>query len=65
MNADTPETLTKRAAIYDNKARSLIDQYGTGIRPGWVSEEIAIARDRAENCRAIAAQLQKEQGGAD
>lgn len=37
----------RMAELYDGMAEGLIEEYGTGVRPAWVSTEISIAKDQA------------------
>lgn len=34
------QTLVSLISLNTKSAQQLIDQYGTGVRPGWVSEEL-------------------------
>ena len=52
--------LRREANDQDAQAKSLIAQFGTGIRPAWVGEEIAIYRHRAAQARAEADQLEAQ-----
>ncbi len=37
---------------YERQYDDLIRQYGTGVRPGWVSTDLAILRQQIENAKA-------------
>lgn len=63
MTMHSPETLEERAVACDREVRNLLARYGSGIRPGWVSEDIATRQNRAALYRMEAAQLRKEKDG--
>lgn len=54
----TANEMRRLAAQKDHEAARLIERYGEGARPGWVSEELAMLRHRAQELRDEAAQLQ-------
>lgn len=39
-------------AYYEKNVDDLIKQYGTGVRPSWVSTDLAIVEDRIEYWKA-------------
>ncbi|MCF6432647.1 hypothetical protein [Leisingera sp. MMG026] len=63
MIEPTPETLEELAASCDQEVKALLARYGTGIRPGWVSGDIATKQNRAALYRVEAAQLRKMKDG--
>lgn len=50
----------KMAEHYEKEAEGLIAQHGTGVRPSWVSTDLAIANQRAKSYRDLAASLVEE-----
>ena len=54
MQTYTKQEFLDLAAAYERDAASLETQYGTGVRPGWVSTDISIARERARQYREAA-----------
>ena len=70
-----PDPTTPEAAIahhermvqlYESDIANLEARYGTGVRPGWVGDDIAIASARAAQHRAQAAAWRQrvEEGAA-
>ena len=55
----TANDMRRLAAEKDHEAARLIERYGEGARPGWVSEELAMIRESARRLRDEAAQLQE------
>lgn len=39
-------------AYYEKNVEDLIKQYGTGVRPSWVSTDLAIVEDRIQYWKA-------------
>lgn len=55
----------RMAKLYDDDVAALEARYGTGTRPGWVSDDIAIAAAKAAQHRAQAAMWRERlQAGA-
>jgi hypothetical protein len=54
MQTYTPQECLDRAAAYERDAANLEAQYGSGVRPSWVSTDISIARERARQYREAA-----------
>ena len=50
LPAMTAADWRKAAASYRAKIASLHAQYGTGVRPGWISTDIVLAEAAAERC---------------
>lgn len=57
--AETIANAEKMAEHYEDEALGLIDQYGTGVRPGWVSTDLAIAQERAASYRKLVAEIKE------
>lgn len=55
---ETRDHAISMAEHYEREAQSLTDQYGTGVRPSWVSTDLAIANQRAAGYRKLADSLQ-------
>lgn len=55
----TAQEFRNFAARHRAEAKRLQEQY-PGVRPGWVSTDIAIALHRAESYEAEAAELEEE-----
>lgn len=53
----TKATALSMAEHYEKEAQSLIDQYGTGVRPSWVSCDLSIAQHNAARYRKLADDL--------
>lgn len=53
----TRDDMIKAAEAAEREAQSLIDRYGTGTRPSWVSCDLAMAQDRARRYREEAEKL--------
>ena len=51
-------TLREMAALNEKAAQQLLDQYGSGVRPSWVSAELAIYWDRSARYIEQAEQLE-------
>lgn len=51
------DTLNRRAAAIEDSVRQIETQYGTGVRPGWVSEELSMLWRQHSRCREEADQL--------
>jgi len=49
-----------RAAFARKDAADLIAQYGHGVRPSWVSTELALAQDQARRYTLLAKELERE-----
>lgn len=47
------------AAHYDRSVQQIIDQYGTGVRPSFVSADIAMAQASADRYRKLADELKE------
>lgn len=47
------------AAHYDKEVQGLIDRYGTGVRPSFVSADIAMAQASADRYRQLADDLKE------
>jgi len=47
------------AAHYDKEVQGLIDRYGTGVRPSFVSADIAMAQASANRYRQLADDLKE------
>lgn len=60
MTEQTKEQAEKMAEMYEREAQSLINQYGTGVRPSWVSTDLAIANDRAAKYRKLADSIKED-----
>lgn len=56
----TRETALSMAEHYEKEAQRLIDQYGTGVRPSWVSCDLGIAQHNAARYRKLADDLKVE-----
>lgn len=63
MTVQTPETLEEMAASCDQEVKALLARYGSGIRPGWVSEDIAAKQNRAALYRVEAEHLRQKKDG--
>lgn len=63
MTVQTPETLEEMAASCDQEVKALLARYGSGIRPGWVSEDIAAKQNLAELYRVEAEHLRQKKDG--
>ncbi|PIX97221.1 MAG: hypothetical protein COZ24_06425 [Hydrogenophilales bacterium CG_4_10_14_3_um_filter_63_21] len=59
----TKATAMRMAGHYDKEAQRLIDQYGTGVRPSWVSCDLGIAQHHAARWRKLAEVLKDEADG--
>lgn len=46
-------------AYYQKNVEDLIKQYGTGVRPSWVSTDLAIVGDRIEYWKAQVKELEQ------
>jgi hypothetical protein len=57
--AETIAHAEQMAEHYEGEAQCLIDQYGTGVRPGWVSTDLAIAQKRAASYRKLVAEIKE------
>lgn len=55
--AETVANAEKMAEHYEEAAKRLIAQYGTGVRPGWVSTDLAIAQERAASYRKLVSEI--------
>ncbi len=55
----TYEEAAAAAEYYQRKADDLIETYGRGVRPAWVSAEHALADDLAKRWRARAKELRQ------
>ena len=54
----TKATALSTAFFYEKEAQRLIDQYGTGVRPSWVSCALGIAQHHATLYRKLADDLE-------
>ncbi|WFG40918.1 hypothetical protein ParaMal1_00034 [Paracoccus phage ParMal1] len=55
---DTIREATSMAEHYEGEAQRLSQQY-SGVRPGWVSTDIAIAQSRAASYRKMVEELKE------
>lgn len=46
-------------AYYEKNVEDLIKQYGTGVRPSWVSTDLAIVEDRIQYWKAQVKELEQ------
>ena len=54
MTAEEKRQLAERMiAIFNSKNTGLINRYGTGVRPSWLSAEIAMNDQQAEYYKKI------------
>ena len=60
MTEQTKEQAEKIAEMYEREAQSLINQYGTGVRPSWVSTDLARAEGRAMEYRKLADSIKED-----
>ena len=60
MTEKTKEQAENLAEMYEREVQSLINQYGTGVRPSWVSTDFAIANDRATKYRNLADSIKED-----
>jgi hypothetical protein len=58
MSKIDAQTYRTMAELEDKAAQELIDRYGTGIRPSWVSSEVALHFDRSTRYYAAAEELE-------
>ncbi len=58
MSDMTPDHLRKAAQRERDAAQRIIDQYGQGVRPGWVSTDLAIHYERARQYDLRATQIE-------
>jgi len=61
--AETIENAEKMAVHYEEQAAALIKEYGTGVRPAWVSTDLGIAHERASSYRKMAEELREANDG--
>lgn len=54
----TPETLREMAEKTRQDAQNLIDQYGRGVRPNWISAELSVLYDAARRYDLMATQIE-------
>ena len=59
IEAKTREEALRIAEKYEENARTLIDRYGDGVRPSWVSTDISIAWHYAEQYRNAADEMEE------
>jgi hypothetical protein len=57
------ETLKSTIASAERDNDSLIARYGTGVRPSWVSVDIALNQERIEKYRKMLADEQAKNEG--
>jgi hypothetical protein len=60
ITADEIAQLRKSAATYEARADNLLSIHGHGVRPSWVSAEIAAHGSRADNLSHAADEMQAE-----
>ena len=60
MTEQTKEQAEKIAKMYEREAQSLINQYGTGVRPSWVSTDLARADGQAMKYRKLADSIKED-----
>lgn len=58
MSKIDAQTYRTMAELEDKVAQQLIDRYGRGVRPSWVSAELAIHWDRSARYIAAAEELE-------
>lgn len=54
------DTAKKLAEHYEGEVERLIHKYGTGVRPGWVSADLAIYEMRRDQYRNLVNRLKQE-----
>ena len=52
--------LDASAASYERRIRAVLDRYGTGVRPSWISTDLAIWGHYAKAARADMVPLQDQ-----
>lgn len=57
---DEIDALIDMAEHFEKKCEDLIARYGEGVRPGWVSADLAIDGQTAKNYRREAHELTEE-----
>lgn len=62
MNAELNRE-RQRLAYYEREQTDLKHQYGTGVRPSWVSTDLAIAAQRAAEIRNHIIQIEETISG--
>lgn len=54
--------MEKAEAYYSQKYDRILKEYGSGVRPSWVSADLAEAHSDIMRCRSEVARLQAEAG---
>lgn len=60
MNQITLEEAIRFREAKAAEINRLLKTYGTGVRPGWVSTDIAIAATHRDRCQEIIDQYERE-----